>query len=66
MLILTRRVGETVCIGNDVQVTVMAVNGAQARLGIKAPKNVTVDREEVAQRKQTERNARWPEYVRER
>jgi sRNA-binding carbon storage regulator CsrA len=35
-------------------------------LGIKAPKNVTVDREEVAQRKQTERNARWPEYVRER
>jgi carbon storage regulator len=55
MLILTRRAGESLRIGDDVEVTVMAVNGAQVRIGIKAPANVTVDREEVAERKRKER-----------
>lgn len=51
MLILTRRVGESIMIGSDIEVTVFAVNGAQVRIGIKAPKDVTVDREEIAQRR---------------
>ena len=56
MLILTRRAGESLRIGDDVEVTVMAVNGAQVRIGIKAPINVSVDREEVAERKRREKN----------
>jgi carbon storage regulator len=55
MLILTRRTGESLRIGDDVEVTVMAVNGSQVRIGIKAPRNVAVDREEIAERKQRER-----------
>jgi carbon storage regulator len=55
MLILTRRTGETLRIGDDVEVTVMAVNGSQVRIGIKAPRNVIVDRAEIAERKQRER-----------
>jgi carbon storage regulator len=47
MLILTRRDGETLMIGNDVTVTVLSVKGNQVRLGINAPKNVAVHREEV-------------------
>lgn len=58
MLILTRRVRETVVIGEDVRVTVMAVNGSQVRVGIAAPKAMTVDREEVAERKAAERQQR--------
>jgi carbon storage regulator len=50
MLILTRRVGETVVIGNDVDVTVLGVKGNQVRLGVKAPRDVTVHREEIFQR----------------
>jgi carbon storage regulator len=50
MLILTRRVGETLMIGNDVTVTVVAVNGNQVRIGINAPKDVAVHREEVYER----------------
>jgi carbon storage regulator len=50
MLILTRRVGETVIIGNDVDVTVLGVKGNQVRLGVKAPRDVTVHREEIYQR----------------
>jgi carbon storage regulator len=50
MLILTRRVGETVMIGNDVTVTVLGVKGNQVRVGINAPKNVAVHREEVFER----------------
>jgi carbon storage regulator len=57
MLILTRRTGETLRIGDDVEVTVMAVNGSQVRIGIKAPRNVAVDREEIAERKQRDREA---------
>jgi carbon storage regulator len=55
MLILTRRTGETLHIGEDVEVTVMAVNGSQVRIGIKAPRNVAVDREEIAERKQRDK-----------
>ena len=47
MLILTRRIGETVMIGDDVTVTVLGVKGNQVRVGINAPKRVPVHREEV-------------------
>ncbi len=55
MLILTRRAGEALRIGDDIEVTVMAVNGTQVRIGIKAPRDVTVDREEIAERKRRDR-----------
>lgn len=50
MLILTRRVGETVMIGNDITLTVLGVKGNQVRVGINAPKEVAVHREEVFER----------------
>ena len=50
MLILKRRVGETVMIGNDVTVTVLGVKGNQVRVGINAPKTVAVHREEIYER----------------
>ena len=50
MLILTRRVGETVVIGNDVTVTVLGVKGNQVRLGVNAPREVAVHREEIFER----------------
>lgn len=53
-LILTRRIGETVNIGQEVSITVMAINGSQVRLGITAPKNIVVDREEISERKRVE------------
>ena len=49
-LILTRRVGETILIGPDVTVTVLGVKGNQVRLGIEAPRDVAVHRQEVAER----------------
>jgi carbon storage regulator len=55
MLILTRRAGEALRIGDDIEVTVMAVNGTQVRIGIKAPRDVAVDREEIAERKRRDR-----------
>ena len=57
MLILTRRVGETVMIGNDVTVTVLGVKGNQVRIGINAPKNVAVHREEIFERIKREQQA---------
>ncbi|MBK8162585.1 MAG: carbon storage regulator CsrA [Gammaproteobacteria bacterium] len=56
MLILTRRVGETLVIGDDVTVTVLSVRGNQVRIGVNAPKNVTVHREEIYQRIQQEKD----------
>jgi carbon storage regulator len=50
MLILTRRVGESLMIGDDVNVTVLGVKGNQVRLGVNAPKEVAVHREEIYQR----------------
>ncbi|AZP73474.1 carbon storage regulator [Pseudomonas poae] len=51
MLILTRKPGEVIRIGNNITVTVLSVQGQQVRLGIDAPKGVSVDREEIAIRK---------------
>lgn len=47
MLILTRRIGETLKIGDEIDVTILAVKGNQVRVGIKAPKDVSVHREEI-------------------
>jgi len=63
MLILTRRVGETVVIGDDVDVTVLGVKGNQVRLGIKAPKEVAVHREEIYERICSERNEQTGSHV---
>ncbi|HET9388490.1 MAG TPA: carbon storage regulator CsrA [Steroidobacteraceae bacterium] len=57
MLILTRRVGETLMVGNDVTVTVLGVKGNQVRVGINAPKSVAVHREEIFARIQRENAA---------
>ena len=56
MLILTRRVGETLMIGDDVSVTVLGVKGNQVRIGVNAPKDVSVHREEIYMRIQSEKD----------
>ncbi len=58
MLILTRRVGEKVMIGDDVSVTVLRVKGNQVRLGVEAPKSVSVQREEIFNRMKGEGEGR--------
>jgi len=56
MLILTRRVGETLMVGDEVSVTVLGVKGNQVRIGINAPKDVSVHREEIYLRIQKEQD----------
>ena len=57
MLILTRRIGETLMVGDDVTITVLGVKGNQVRIGVNAPKDVAVHREEIYQRIQKEKSA---------
>ena len=54
MLILTRRIGETLMIGDEVTVTVLGVKGNQVRIGVNAPKDVAVHREEIFDRIKSE------------
>lgn len=60
MLILTRRVGETLVVGDEITVTVLGVKGNQVRLGVNAPKEVAVHREEIYQRIQREKTGQGP------
>lgn len=57
MLILTRRIGETLMIGDDVTVTVLGVKGNQIRLGVNAPKEIAVHREEIYERVKSEKES---------
>jgi len=59
MLILTRRVGETVMIGDEVTVTVLGVKGNQVRIGVNAPKDVAVHREEIFERIKREEDSEF-------
>jgi carbon storage regulator len=57
MLILTRRPGERLCIGENVVITILAVKGNQVRVGIAAPREVAIDREEIHRRKLADRRS---------
>lgn len=57
MLILTRRIGESLMIGDDVKVTVLNIQGGQVRIGVDAPKQIEIHREEIYRRIQTEKSA---------
>lgn len=57
MLVLSRRLNETLVIGDDIKITVLGISGNQVRIGIAAPKEVSVHREEIYERIQAEQNA---------
>lgn len=61
MLILTRKVGETLIIGDDITVTICAVKNSQVRVGIKAPRHIDIHREEIYERIQKEKERRQQE-----
>ncbi|MDY0250861.1 MAG: carbon storage regulator CsrA [Pseudomonas sp.] len=63
MLILTRNQGEIIHIGDDIRITVLGVNGGQVRLGIDAPLNIEVHREEIYQRIQADKNELEPKVI---
>ena len=62
MLILTRRVGESIVIGDDVNITVLGIRGNQVRIGINAPKEIAVHREEIYERIQREKTAQHDDH----
>lgn len=57
MLILTRKIGESLLIGDEVEITVLSVRGSQVKLGVKAPKEISVHREEIYQRIKASENS---------
>ena len=61
MLILTRRVGETLMVGDDITVTILEAKGNQIRIGVNAPKDIAVHREEIYQRIQQDQEKDLPE-----
>ena len=56
MLVLTRRVSETIIINGNIEVTVWGINGSQVKIGINAPKEVSIDRKEIHDKKETGTN----------
>ena len=59
MLVLSRKVGEQICIGDGVVVTVLDVSGKRVRIGVAAPRDVTVDRGEIRQQRETFAPTQW-------
>ena len=64
MLILSRKVDEKLIIGDDIEITILAVRGNQIRIGVNAPKSVAIHREEIYERIQAEQNTPNPVYRR--